>query len=105
MEEQEEQEGGGGDGSAGDGDDSEKANAGNVDLYKAGETEFDPEHMDSVGRTVWMGQLEFVMNPFSKQIEQSALDLTDEMREYWRVEGGANSAGARTVVDAAGGEA
>ena len=91
--------GGGGDGS-GDGgnvDDNEKNDTGNV-VDKAGDTEFDPEHMDSVGRTVWVGQLEFVMDPFSKQVEQSAFDLTDEMREHWC--GGGADAAAAGIADA-----
>ena len=57
---------------------------GKVAAADATELEFDPEHMDALGRTVWLGKLEIILSPFTKQFEQSATDMTAEMREHWR---------------------
>ena len=45
---------------------------------------FDPEHVDDLGRMLWMGELRVEMSPFTKQFVHITEDLTEEMRALWR---------------------
>lgn len=55
--------------------------------------EFDPEHFDVQGRALWYGELKVEMNPDSKQYEQLAEDLTDEIKAGWEEEPEVSSQG------------